>query len=66
MELMETLEELKDLNERHAKVDLNQVLLEKQQQIIDEIKQQEEEDEAMIRFVIKIFSLFILVKIFYF
>lgn len=49
MELMETLEELKDLNQRHAKVDLNQMLQQKQQQLIDEIKKQEDEDEAMIK-----------------
>lgn len=51
MELMETLEELKDLNQRHAKVDLNLMLQQKQQQLIDEIKQQEDEDEAMIKLV---------------
>ncbi|CAL1275390.1 unnamed protein product [Larinioides sclopetarius] len=55
MELMETLEELKDLNQRHAKVDINNLLttrqIDKQQQLIDEIKRQEEEDEAVIRSV---------------
>ncbi|GFQ77970.1 splicing factor YJU2 [Trichonephila clavata] len=49
MELMETLEELKDLNQRHAKVDLENLLVDKQQQLIDEIKRQEDEDEAVIR-----------------
>ncbi|KFM62236.1 hypothetical protein X975_15601, partial [Stegodyphus mimosarum] len=49
MELMETLEELKDLNQRHAKVDLERLLEEKQQILVNEIKQQEEEDEALIR-----------------
>ncbi|GBM50323.1 Coiled-coil domain-containing protein 94 [Araneus ventricosus] len=52
MELMETLEELKDLNQRHAKVDIENLLttrqIDKQQQLIDEIKRQEEEDEAVI------------------
>lgn len=57
MELMETLEELKDLNQRHAKVDLNLMLQQKQQQLIDEIKQQEDEDEAMIKLVYKTFLL---------
>ncbi|GIY24794.1 splicing factor YJU2 [Caerostris extrusa] len=46
MEVMETLEELKDLNQRHSKVDIQKLLVNKQQQLIDEIKQQEEEDEA--------------------
>ncbi|XP_035232399.1 splicing factor YJU2-like [Stegodyphus dumicola] len=49
MELMETLEELKDLNQRHAKVDLERLLEEKQQMLVNEIKRQEEEDEALIR-----------------
>ncbi|GFY71992.1 splicing factor YJU2 [Trichonephila inaurata madagascariensis] len=51
MELMETLEELKDLNQRHAKVDIENLLVDKQQQLIDEIKRQEDEDEAVIRSV---------------
>ncbi|KAG8180029.1 hypothetical protein JTE90_026631 [Oedothorax gibbosus] len=49
MELMETLEELKDLNQRHAKVDLNHLLVDKQQQLVDELKRQEEEDEQLVR-----------------
>lgn len=51
MELMETLEELKDLNQRHAKVDIENLLIDKQQQLIDELKRQEDEDEAVIRSV---------------
>ncbi|GIY28548.1 splicing factor YJU2 [Caerostris darwini] len=51
MEVMETLEELKDLNQRHSKVDIQKLLVNKQQQLIDESKQQEEEDEAFIRSV---------------
>ncbi|XP_015924689.1 splicing factor YJU2 [Parasteatoda tepidariorum] len=49
MELMENLEELKDLNQRHAKVDLEKLLKVKQQQLIDEIKREEDEDEAFIK-----------------
>lgn len=57
MELLETLEELKDLNQRHAKVDLNVMLQQKQQTLIDEIKKQEDEDEAMIQLVVSNFIL---------
>lgn len=53
MELIETLEELKDLNQRHAKVDLQNLLVDKQQQmellLQEQLKRQEDEDEALVR-----------------
>ena len=53
MDMIETLEDLRELNSKHAKVDMNELIEEKvkQQQLYEEkLKQlQEEEDEKFIQ-----------------
>lgn len=51
MELLESLAELKELNQRHAVVDFEKLLQQNQLQLLDKIKKQEDEDEAFIRSV---------------
>ena len=51
MEMLETLEELRELNSRHAKVDHEEVLR-KHKAYEEQLRQlQDEEDEQFIRFV---------------